>query len=84
MYCNLCAKSIQPNAADKKVALINYKKYKNLLPVHKRMAATRKTKLCFEDDELLLFVLDEKRFLFHKFWLDEGGYSKSPDDKPLT
>ena len=84
MYCNLCAKSIQPNAADKKTALINYKKYKNLIPVQKRMAAARKTKLCFEDDELLLFVLDEKKFLFHKFWLDEGGYSKSPDDKPLT
>ena len=84
MYCKLCATAIQPGAAEKKAALLNYNKYKNLLPVQKRMVAGSKTKLCFEDSELLLFVVDEKKYLFHKFWLDEGGYSKSPDDKPVT
>lgn len=84
MFCSLCATAFGPNAADKKTGIINYRKYKGLLPVQKRMGAARKTKLCFEDNELLIFVLDDKKLLFHKFWLDESGFSKSPDDKPLT
>lgn len=81
MYCKLCATAEHHNAADERIAYINYEKYKTLLPLHIRLFSASKQKLCFEDREMLLFVVGDQKYLFHKLWLDSDGYSRSPEKK---
>ena len=80
MYCKLCATATAPDGAAQRIGSENYEKYKTILPLHKRIASVSKQKLCFEDAELLVFVIGEKKYIFHKFWLDTNGYSKSPSE----
>ncbi len=84
MFCKLCATAARPDGAATRTAMINYEKYKTLLPLHTRIASVSKQKLCFEDTEILVFVIGEKKYVFHKFWLDSDGYSKCPDDNPFA
>ncbi len=80
MYCDLCAKPSRADMATKKAAMDKYNKFKNLLPLRARMTSSNKIKMCFEDSEILLFTIDDKKYIYHKFWLEEGGYSRSPED----
>ena len=78
LYCRLCATAFSSDAAVLKVGVENYKKYRSIFPLQKRLSSSKKIKLCFEDAELLLFVLGEDKYIFHKLWLDNDGYLPSP------
>ena len=78
LYCSLCATAITPTGADLKVGSENYKKYSSILPLQNRRAPRHAAKLCFEDAEILLFVIGENKYIFHKFWLDNDGHMPSP------
>ena len=80
MFCELCATAIAPTAADVRVGEENYKKYSSMLPLKKRLLgkSQQRVKLCFEDKEILLFVIGDKKYVFHKFWLDNHGRKPSP------
>ena len=79
-YCNLCYTANNPSEEAKKHAAETYEKYKGILPLHVR-ATSSGLKLCFEDAEIMVFTLGNKKFVFHKFWLDSDGYSKSQSHK---
>ena len=81
MFCKLCAAAESPDAAQEQIAKRNYDKYKTLLSLRTRIASASKKKLCFEDSEMLIFVVGEDKYLFHKLWLESDGYSKSPEKK---
>ena len=76
-YCQLCSTVHNPDEASRRVASDRYEKYKTILPLHVRMA--KGTKRCYEDAELLIFVVGGKKLIFHKFWLDSKGYVRSPE-----
>jgi hypothetical protein len=78
LYCNLCATAMAPQGSDLRIGTENYKKYSSILPLHIRIAAVKKTKLCFEDAELILFVIDSEKYAFHKTWLNNVGHLPSP------
>ena len=75
LYCTLCGTAMAPDAAAERIGTTNYKKYSTILPLGMRKG---KTKLCFEDDELLLFVLGKKKYIYHKMWLDNTGRKPQP------
>ena len=55
-----------------------YRTYSGILPLSKRLLATRKRKACYEDEEMILFVLDNKQYLFNKLNVGEGAYLAQP------
>ena len=81
LYCKLCATALKHSPADENVAAANYEKYKNLLSLRTRISSATQKKLCFEDSEMLIFVVGKDKYLFHKLWLESEGYSKSPEKK---
>lgn len=70
--CSFCAKYPEGEAIE------NYKKYREILPVALRLFSGKGPKLCYEDDELLLFKIGDNKYIFHKFSLRERGYIQNP------
>ena len=83
--CPLC-KELSSLGKGIEAAEKRYKKYASLLPLEVRLGAIKTTKLCYEDSELIVFVMatnesgalvPKKRYLFHKLWADTKSV-KSP------
>ena len=55
-----------------------YNKYKGLLPLGARMGAISEKKFCVEDEEIILFVLGTKKYVFNKLSVKEKGYFEEP------
>ena len=71
--CPLCASAGKETA----VAHKTYRKYAGMLPPWVRIMNPGKH-LCYEDDEILLFVLGNTRYVFNKLDIDENGYLPPP------
>lgn len=70
--CEFCASSKTGNA----VAARAYRKYASVLPLWARMSPSKK--YCYEDDEILLFVIGNERWIFSKLDLSDKGYLPAP------
>ena len=70
--CTFCSNTHPDEAVE------NYKKYREILPVSLRLFSGKGEKICLEDDEILLFRLGDKKYIFHKFSLRERGYLPNP------
>ncbi len=73
--CALCQKADESVVSDDAKAL--YKKYKNFLPLFARFTFT-KNKGAYEDEEIILFVVGKKQYLFNKLNAKEFGYISKP------
>lgn len=71
--CSLCAQAGKESAEAHKT----YRKYAGMLPPWVRVMNPGKH-LCYEDDEILLFVLGNSRYVFNKLDIDENGYLPLP------
>ena len=70
--CEFCAATKTGNA----VAARAYRKYASVLPLWARMSLSRK--YCYEDDEILLFVVGNNRWIFSKLDVSDRGYLSAP------
>ena len=71
--CEFCAGS----KTGSPVAARAYRKYSSVLPLWVRMFSFGK-KFCYEDDEVLLFVLGGNRWIFDKLDVSDKGYLPPP------
>ena len=55
-----------------------YNKYKKLLPLKVRLKALGNIKFCVEDEEIILFVLGNVKYIFNKLSVKEKGYFDEP------
>ncbi len=88
--CSVCGRAFSRSAlrtgkcptcikADKEAddaAKARYKTYKNFLPILARLGGG--TRACYEDEEILLFVVGKKRYVFNKLNVKEIGYVSKP------
>ena len=77
--CPTCLKFDLSNSVSLKTAAKVYKKYRNILPVSVRLFSAFKKKYCIEDEEILLFMLGRKKWIFNKTCIMKNGYLKSPE-----
>ena len=54
-----------------------YKEYKDFLPLTSRLTLSTK-KYCYEDDEIILFLVGKRQYIFNKLTIKEFGYVKKP------
>lgn len=73
--CPTCINTLS-SVSDKAKSL--YKKYKDYLPLSVRIHKGKKA--CYEDEEIILFVVGNNAFIFNKLNYKENGYI----DKPKT
>ncbi|MBQ8689060.1 MAG: hypothetical protein IJ515_01705 [Clostridia bacterium] len=76
--CPLCA-SLAKAPTDTK-ARARYRTYSGMLPLHTRVASLFAKKACVEDDEIIIFVLGSKRYIFNKLNAGDRGYLKPPSN----
>ena len=55
-----------------------YKQYRNILPISTRLIRCFSKKYCVEDEELIIFVLGKKYYVFNKLDATEKGYICKP------
>lgn len=90
-YCSKCGRAFSESAlvggqcktcrdaegANVEKAKLLYKRYKDFLPLSTRMSPTKK-KYCYEDEEIILFVVGKKQYIFNKLNVKEFGYVPKP------
>ncbi len=54
-----------------------YKEYKDFLPLVSRLSLSSK-KYCYEDDEIILFIVGNRQYVFNKLTIKEFGYIPKP------
>ena len=79
--CPLCEltdavanKTDELSPEEKEEAKKLYKQYAQILSVWKRAFSAFKTKYCFEDERLIVFVVGKKQYRFDKLGITEHGY----------
>jgi len=88
-YCTLCGRSFTKSAlrgglcplcshaeTGSEEARKTYRKYADILSPARRLSAGKK--YCYEDDEILLFVVGKKTYIFNKLDVAPGGYIAAP------
>ena len=73
----LCAPAFGNNEKDPAAKKL-YWTYNGMLPLTSRVAALFAPKRCYEDDELIIFVIGKKKYVFNKLNAGERGYLESP------
>ena len=76
--CEVCAFSGKPDAQSQNT----YRKYRTMLPIGTRMLTAFAQKAAVEDDEMILFVVGDKRYLFNKLDAKQTGFLKAPHKIP--
>ncbi len=79
--CSFCSSALrqaqsEEPSADKDYAL--YKRYAQMLPVGIRLKTKASRKSAFEREDIILFVMGEKRFIVKKTDIKDTGALKSP------
>lgn len=74
--CPLCADTSAPTEENFRL----YRKYKGILSVWVRLKAIFAKKYCREEDNIILFVLGGKRYVFDKLGITENGYIGGPKE----
>lgn len=72
-FCSSVEKRMDPEGAKRK-----YKRYSRMLSLSLRRKYLRKEKLCYEDDEILLFLLAGTKYVFDKVAVSEYGFIEKP------
>ncbi len=88
-YCTLCGRSFTRSALSgglcplcsraetgSEEARKTYRKYADILSPVRRLSPGKK--YCYEDDEILLFVVGKKTYIFDKLDVASGGYIAAP------
>lgn len=76
--CALCAKSVK-RANDEEARKV-YKKYGTMLPLTARLFVSPKAKRAYEDNEIILFCMgDKKRFVIRKAQIKDSGLNGKPE-----
>lgn len=88
-YCSLCGRAFSANVMQGarcrlcdstddggKEAEETYRRYADILSVGRRLSAGKK--YCYEDDEMLVFVIGKKKYVFDKLDVGADGYIKAP------
>ena len=76
--CPICSFNGEPDAQAQKT----YRKYRTMLPLGTRLTTAFSPKGAVEDDELILFIVGNKRYLFNKLDAQRTGYLKAPHKIP--
>lgn len=82
--CSFCYTASYPSDAAKSQAVANYKKYSGMLSLALRTKSLFASKYCYEDDDCLLFVIGENRYILNKDDIDEYGYIPKPIPSDLN
>lgn len=56
-----------------------YKRYKGMLPITSRMFVAPGDKRAYEDEEVILFCMNKKRYIVHKTKLKDSGLNQKPE-----
>lgn len=76
--CSFCHEAGAARGAAKENAKKRYRRYAQMFSLGTRLRYLKKQKLCFEEEDVLLFVLGSDRYVFNKVDLEEYGYLASP------
>lgn len=77
-FCNSMKNWQKMDIEDKSQGVELYRKYSRMLPLILRIKNIGKTKLCKEDEDIILFALDKQIYICHKENLAEGVYLNAP------
>lgn len=72
----LCSPAIQK--ADLDAAKKRYRRYRSMLPYRARLFPGKGGRLCYEDNEVLLFSVGRRFYMYSKLSAGERGYLKRP------
>ena len=73
--CSFCADAMKRKEENAEKL---YKKYADMFPITWRIKHAKDEKLCYEDDEILLFIVADTRYIFDKVDVDEFGFIGTP------
>lgn len=76
--CAFCRAAVSVGGAEKELAKKRYKKYAQMFSPLTRLKYAKKQKLCFEEEDILLFLLGEDAYTLDKLTLKSGGYLAGP------
>ncbi len=76
--CKFCSAGSSPEEVEK--AKHTYRKYAGVFSTFARIASIGKEKLCFESEDILMFSIGGKKYVFDKVDLLKKGYLKPPVD----
>lgn len=76
--CEFCYEATASRGADKEKAKKKYRRYAQMFSLATRLKYLRKEKLCFEEEDVLLFVLGNDRYVFNKMGLEPYGFVAKP------
>lgn len=76
--CSFCHGAAKAYGNEKEEAKRRYKKYAHVFSPFVRLKYLGKEKLCFEEEDVLLFLLGNDRFTFDKLEIGEYGYIAKP------
>ena len=82
-YCNFCSSAIESAkaksvSADRRNA---YRAYSAMLPLTLRISNVFGKKMCFENEDRLIFFVGKKNFFFDKLNLTDSGKIKAPEKR---
>ena len=82
-FCRFCKKTISFNdtsSTEKEIKLLRttYRKYKSMLPIRIRLLSLFSKKYCFEDIDILVFLIGKKKYIFNKLEITQKGFIKGP------
>ena len=76
--CPFCHGAASADGEERELAKKRYKKYAHMFSPFTRLKYARKEKLCFEEEDVLLFLLGDDRYTFDKLSLNDFGYINGP------
>lgn len=76
-FCNV-AEQLAEGQRDWPAARQLYKRYANMLPLHKRFLHLFSKKYCIEDVDIISFILGSDIYIFDKLLISEVGFISSP------
>lgn len=75
--CKFCHAAVDM-FADRTAAKKNYKRFATMLPLGTRLSHLAAKKYCFEEEDVLLFVLGTDKYVFDKLGATRYGYLAAP------
>lgn len=77
MCKGVCASAANKNDKRSKPKKL-YKTYRGVLPLTTRIAALTSSKRCYEDNEIVVFAVGNKKYILNKLNIKERGYLDKP------
>ncbi|MBO5737413.1 MAG: hypothetical protein J6S04_06355 [Clostridia bacterium] len=74
--CAFCSAAAAKKGADE--ARARFKRYAGMFPTWSRLGGIISDKLCYEDDEILLFIIGDNKYKVDKVSIGDFGYVNAP------